>query len=156
YSAGLLGLLSIKILAPGFYAKQDIRTPVRIAILVLVLTQLMNLLFVPLFAHAGLALSVGLGAMCNAAMLLFTLHRRRIYMPAPGWSLFIARLILPLGALAALLWAASHQLDWLALGATPLLRALWMAGVIAACTVTYFLTLWIAGFRPKDFTRRGR
>ncbi|MFC3339137.1 murein biosynthesis integral membrane protein MurJ [Paracandidimonas soli] len=156
YAAGLLGLLSIKILAPGFYAKQDIRTPVRVAIIVLVLTQLMNLAFVPLFAHAGLALSVGLGAMCNAAMLLVILHRRRIYRPSPGWPAFLLRLALPLCALAATLLLASRELDWIALGNTPLLRAAWLAGVIAACMAVYFTTLWITGFRPKDFTRRGR
>src|SRR5690606_21157403 len=70
YSVGLLGLLAIKILAPGFYARQDIRTPVRIAIFVLVLTQVFNLIFVPLFAHAGLALSIGLGASVNALTLV--------------------------------------------------------------------------------------
>src|SRR5699024_5357823 len=54
YCVGLLGLLAVKILAPGFYARQDIRTPVRIAMVVLVLTQACNLVFVPLFSHAGL------------------------------------------------------------------------------------------------------
>src|SRR5690554_3050495 len=62
YAVGLIGLLAIKILAPAFYARQDIRTPVRIAILVLIITQVFNVIFVPLFAHAGLALSIGLGA----------------------------------------------------------------------------------------------
>ena len=62
------GLIGVKILAPGFYARQDMRTPVKIAIVVLVLTQAMNLVFVPLFGHAGLALSIGLGAMINAAL----------------------------------------------------------------------------------------
>ena len=60
YGVGLMGLVGVKILAPGFYARQDIRTPVRIAIVVLVLTQLMNLVFVPWLGHAGLALSIGL------------------------------------------------------------------------------------------------
>jgi putative peptidoglycan lipid II flippase len=66
YGVGLLGLVAIKVLAPGFYASQNIKTPVMIAIVVLVLTQLMNLVFVPMLAHAGLALSIGVGAMINA------------------------------------------------------------------------------------------
>ncbi len=70
YGAGLLGLVAIKVLAPGDYASQDIRTPVRIAIVVLVATQLMNIAFVPWLAHAGLALSIGLGALLNAGWLL--------------------------------------------------------------------------------------
>ncbi|WP_309137483.1 lipid II flippase MurJ, partial [Escherichia coli] len=70
YGAGLLGLVAIKVLAPGYYASQDIRTPVRIAIVVLVATQIMNAALVPLLAHAGLALSIGLGALINALWLL--------------------------------------------------------------------------------------
>jgi peptidoglycan biosynthesis protein MviN/MurJ (putative lipid II flippase) len=76
YGVGLLGLVAIKVLAPGYYASQDIRTPVRIAIVVLVFTQLMNAALVPLLAHAGLALSIGLGAIINALWLLSGLLRR--------------------------------------------------------------------------------
>ncbi len=92
YGIGLIGFILIKILAPGFYAKQDIRTPVKIGIGVLIATQAMNLLFVPLFAHAGLALSIGLGACINAGLLYWGLHRRGIYVPRPGWTLFLAKL----------------------------------------------------------------
>jgi putative peptidoglycan lipid II flippase len=91
YGAGLLGLVAIKVLAPGFYARQDIRTPVKIAIVVLVLTQLMNLVFVPFLAHAGLALAIGLGAMINALWLLIGLVRRGAYRPSPGWARFSCR-----------------------------------------------------------------
>ncbi len=70
YGVGLLGLVAIKVLASGFYASQDMRTPVRIAMVVLVITQLLNLALVPLFRHAGLALSIGLGALVNAGRLL--------------------------------------------------------------------------------------
>src|SRR5690606_38183871 len=74
YSVVLIGLLAIKILAPAFYARQDIRTPVKIAALCLVATQLFNVTFVPVFAHAGLALSIGLGATLNAGLLAYTLY----------------------------------------------------------------------------------
>ena len=86
YGVGLLGLVAIKVLAPGFYASQDMRTPVRIAIVVLVLTQLLNIALVPLLQHAGLALSIGLGALINAGWLLVGLLRRGSYKPAPGWG----------------------------------------------------------------------
>jgi len=69
YGVGLMGLVGVKVLAPGFYARQDMRTPVRIAIGMLVLTQLMNLVFVPRLGHAGLALSIGLAALLNALLL---------------------------------------------------------------------------------------
>ena len=84
YSAGLIGLLAVKILAPGFYARQDIRTPVKIAIGVLIVTQLLNLALVPLLAHAGLALAIGLGACLNALALLIGLLRRGVYRPRPA------------------------------------------------------------------------
>lgn len=154
YSAGMLGMLAIKILAPGFYAKQDIRTPVKIALFILVLTQLMNLIFVPLFDHAGLALSIGLGATANALFLVTMLVRRNIYRPGSGWGSFLLRMTPALAVLAAALWAA-RQIDWLAMGSQPAMRVLWLAGVLAGCMCAYFGTLFLSGFRPRDFTRKG-
>ena len=86
YGVGLIGLVLVKILAPGFYARQDIRTPVKIGIVVLVGTQLMNLVFVPIFAHAGLALAIGLGACLNALLLFVGLRRKGVYRPRAGGS----------------------------------------------------------------------
>jgi putative peptidoglycan lipid II flippase len=154
YSAGLIGLLAIKILAPGFYAKQDIRTPVKIAIFVLVLTQVFNVIFVPQFAHAGLALSIGLGAAVNALCLVVLLQRRKLYEPGPGWLRFGLRLAPALAAMAAVLWYAGQTLDWVALGTTPGLRVLWLIGVLVASAGVYFAMLLACGFRPADFTRR--
>lgn len=154
YAVGLIGLLAIKILAPGFYAKQDIRTPVKIAIFVLVLTQAFNIVFVPLFAHAGLALSIALGASVNALCLMVLLRRRDLYQPLAGWWRFGARMAPALGALAAVLWVANGQLDWIALGARPGMRVLWLAGVLTASMAAYFGMLLLCGFRPADFTRK--
>lgn len=156
YSVGLLGLLAIKILAPGFYAKQDIRTPVKIAIFVLILTQVFNLIFVPYFAHAGLALSIGLGASVNALCLLVILHRRKVYQPNTGWIRFALRVIPAIAALSAVLLAGDYWIDWVALGAHPGLRVLWLGGVLLASGVVYFIALFLCGFRPRDFTRRAR
>jgi len=156
YSVGLLGLLAVKILAPGFYAKQDIRTPVKIAIGVLVLTQIFNAIFVPLFAHAGLALSIGLGATVNALCLLFMLHRRGVYSPGPGWGKFALRILPPIVVLGAVLLASRHWLNWIELAGHPALRAGWLAGVLLAAGAAYFAALFLCGFRPQDFTRRAR
>ncbi|MYN14722.1 murein biosynthesis integral membrane protein MurJ [Pusillimonas sp. TS35] len=154
YSAGLLGLLAIKILAPGFYAKQDIRTPVKIALGVLILTQLLNVILVPLFAHAGLALSIGLGASVNALWLVVLLRRRGIYNPGTGWARFGLRMLPGLFAMAAILWLASERVDWVALGAQPALRVAALAGVIGIAALAYFALLALCGFRLADFTRR--
>src|SRR5690625_968259 len=153
YAVGLLGLLAIKILAPGFYAKQDIRTPVKIAIVVLVITQIFNLIFVPQFAHAGLALSIGLGAMVNALSLLYLLRKRQLYRAQAGWLRFLLRLIPALAAMAAVLIVANQHLNWLVLGLYPWLRALWLVAVVVGAALVYFAILFVMGFRVRDFTR---
>lgn len=153
YGVGLIGLILVKILAPGFYAKQDIKTPVKIGIGVLVATQLMNLMFVPLFAHAGLALSVGVGACLNAAFLFWGLRRRGIYVAEKGWAVFFVRLIGALFLLAGVALWTSGRFDWIALHAHPLLRIGALALVMAACGVTYFGALLAMGFRFRDFKR---
>lgn len=154
YAVGLLGLLAIKILAPGFYAKQDIRTPVKIAIVVLAFTQLMNVILVPWLAHAGLALSIGLGASANALSLVILLRRRGLYVPLPGWTRFMMRIVPSLVALGlVLLWAQRH-LDWIALGHHPAQRVGWLMAVMLASGLAYFSTLFLFGFRLRDFTRR--
>ncbi len=153
YGVGLIGLILVKILAPGFYAKQDIKTPVKIAVVVLFLTQAMNLLFVPWIAHAGLALSIGLGACINAIFLYRGLKQRGIYQSRGGWFKFFIKLALALCLLAGVAyWCASH-FNWVALQATPFLRIGILLGIICICMVVYFGSLFATGFRPKDFKR---
>lgn len=154
YGLGLMGLILIKILAPGFYARQDIRTPVKIGILVLVLTQLANLAFVPWLGHAGLALSVGVGACINATALFTGLRWKRIYQPSPGWARFFAQLIAALLPLAGLLWWLAHACDWIALAAHPALRLLLLLGSLTLSAVVYFGTLWCMGFKFSYFRRK--
>lgn len=153
YGVGLIGLILVKILAPGFYAKQDIRTPVKIAVGVLIATQLMNLLFVPWIAHAGLALSIGLGACLNAILLYSGLRKRGIYTAQRGWCIFLIKLGGALFLLAGVaLWSAEH-FNWIALQAHPLQRIGALALVMVACGTTYFGALLAMGFRFKDFKR---
>lgn len=153
YGVGLIGLIVVKILAPGFYAKQDIRTPVKIAIGVLIATQIMNYLFVPKLALAGLALSIGLGACLNAGFLYWGLRHRGIFLPRSGWQMFLLKLA---GALClmggAALWLAAH-FDWIALQAHPVVRAAALTTVLVACAIIYFGALVAMGFRPADFKR---
>jgi putative peptidoglycan lipid II flippase len=153
YGVGLIGLIVVKILAPGFYAKQDIRTPVKIGIGVLIATQLMNLLFVPWIQHAGLALSVGVGACLNAAFLYLGLRRKGIYEALPGWRLFLVKLTGALFLLAGVaLWTAGH-FDWIGMQDRPLLRVGALTLVMLACGITYFGALIAMGFRFRDFKR---
>ena len=154
YGVGLMGLVGVKVLAPGFYATQDIRTPVRIGITVLLVTQAMNAAFVPWLGHAGLALSIGLGSMVNSAWLLVGLRRAGRYTPSPGWWLFSARVVGATAVLGVGLWLASHQLDWVGMRAQPLWRIVAMAGCLAAAALVYFGTLMASGLNLRKAIKR--
>lgn len=153
YSVGLLGLILVKVLAPGFYARQNIKTPVKIAIVTLLATQAMNLMFIWHLKHAGLALSIGLGACLNAGILLYKLRGQAIYQPQPGWYGFMAKLALALAAMGAFLWVAmAGEARWFAYHFGE--RILHLSGLVAGGVLVYFATLGLLGFRPADFRRR--
>ena len=154
YGAGLLGLVAIKVLAPGYYASQDVRTPVKIAISVLVITQLLNVALVPWIAHAGLALSIGLGALINALWLLIGLLRRGSYQPLPGWGRFILQVVAASALLATLLVWSSYHFDWVALRAAKWQRIGLLAALMAASAALYFGALWAAGLKLRKMLRR--
>ena len=157
YAAGLLGLIGVKILAPGFYARQDIRTPVRIGLIVLAATQLVNIVLVPWLKHAALAWSIGIGALVNCAMLLYGLHRRQIYSPGPEWRVFTLRIALALAGLALTLLWIQHNYDFARFSpAGVLVRASWLATTVGAATAIYAILLWVVGFRPRDFVLHQR
>ena len=154
WGAGLVGLVAIKVLAPGFYASQDIKTPVRIAVVVLVITQLLNVVLVPYFKHAGLSLSIGLGALINALWLLVGLIQRKSYRPSPGWGLFLLQVLAASALLAIyLLWAAS-AFAWVALQSSAWLRIGLMALLLSGAAVLYLGAVWAAGLNLRQFLRR--
>jgi putative peptidoglycan lipid II flippase len=154
YSVGLLGMILVKILAPGFYARQDIRTPVKIGLLTLAATQLMNLAFILPLRHAGLALAIGLGACLNAALLYRGLRRRGAYSPEPGWTAFLLKVGIAVVLMAAALHFAMGEADWW-------LAARWqqklggLLGLVVLGVLTYGVCLAALGFRVRDFSRRG-
>ncbi|MEQ1915795.1 MAG: murein biosynthesis integral membrane protein MurJ [Gallionella sp.] len=155
YSVGLIGILLVKILAPAFYAKQDIRTPVKIGLVTLLFTQLMNVLFVYFlhFQHAGLALSIGLGACLNSAILYYFLRKRGIYHPEPGWLKFFIKIVIAVAALALAMWFGMggtdswlHSSGWARIGRLTIL--------VTGGMLVYFAVLAALGFRPRDFSKR--
>ncbi len=165
YSVGLLGLILVKVLAPGFYARQNIATPVRIAIVTLIATQALNGVFVlsltrgglelrtGIGPHAGLALAIGLGACLNAALLYRKLRQHGIYVPEPGWGGFALKVSAALAAMALALWLAMGSVPWW-MGAGGLVRTVALAGLVVLGGAAYFASLWLLGFRPGDFSRR--
>jgi putative peptidoglycan lipid II flippase len=156
YSVSLIGIILVKILAPAFYARQDVRTPVRIAVGVLVITQLMNVVFVFGIGMgvAGLALSIGLGACINALFLYAGLRKKQLFALEKGWLKFFIRLSVALAAMGAIAWAGQHYIDWPSLRTAPWIRAGALFGTIGACAAAYFTVLLALGFRPRDFKRR--
>lgn len=153
YSVGLLGLIVVKVLAPGFYSRQDIKTPVKIAVITLIMTQLMNLAFIGPLKHAGLALSIGLAACLNAALLYWQLRKQKIFQPQAGWTAFILRLVLAVAVMAATLWGLMQVMPAWEEG-NMLWRLLRLAGICAAGAAAYFIMLALMGFRLRDFARR--
>ena len=155
YSLGLLGLILVKVLAPAFYSRQNIKTPVKIAVFTLVATQFMNLLFV--FGldlrHAGLALAIGLGACINAGLLYYHLRKADVYKPQAGWLMFMSKLLLALLAMsAALYFASGADATWL--DYTFVHKFGHLSGLVVLGVAVYFLSLWLMGIRLKDFMRR--
>ena len=153
YSVGLLGLILVKILAPGFYARQNIKTPVKIGIVTLVATQVMNALFYKSLAHAGLALSIGLGACLNSAILFYFLRKQGIFQPEAGWLTFFTKVGLAVSTMAVTLWfVMGTEQSWLeGSGWTRILR---LSMLVTSGIVAYFAVLGALGFRPKDFSKR--
>lgn len=153
YSLGLLGLILVKVLAPAFYARQDIKTPVKIAIITLILTQLMNLMFTPLLQHAGLALSIGLGACANAGLLYYRLRKAKVYQLQPAWWPFLWKLTLAVSVMGYVLHLVMGSPDlWMHYHLVPKLLHLCLLLVVGVAT--YFGVLWALGMRFKDFIHR--
>ncbi len=150
YSFGLIGLIAIKILAPAFYARKDIRTPVKVAAVSLVCVQVSNLFFVPFFSHAGLALSIGVGSCINALLLFCILRRRQIYRPLKGWLKWLTAVIVASAVMGALLIFMQQGVDWAQMQAQWIQRAILVLLYIAVAIVVYFAILFLFGFRLKD------
>ncbi len=154
YGSGLLGLVAIKVLAPAYYARQDIKTPVKIAVVVLIFTQVLNLFLVPRLQHAGLTLSIGLGAMLNAGWLLVSLLRSKIYAPSKGWGMFALQVMAASSLLAVFLLWSAQAVDWVAMQSTVFQRIGLFAAVLSASGAIYFGACWAAGLKVRALLKR--
>ena len=154
WGVGLIGIVAIKVLAPGYYASQDTKTPVRIAIIVLVITQLLNIALVPIFAHAALTLSIGIGAMINAVWLLSGLLWRGSYKPEAGWRIFVLQVIAASALLLIFLMWANGAFDWTQMRSESIKRISLLALILVASAAIYFVALWAAGLKLRQFLRR--
>ncbi len=159
YSAGLPAFIAVKVLAPGYYARQDTSTPVKIAIVAMVTNMVLNLLFVGLLVsrefegpHAGLALASSAAAYLNAILLFRGLKKREVYMPERGWLRLWFAVTLACTAMGALLYFMTHDIEsWLL--APAILRVKNLALTIVFGVIVYIFTCMVAGVKKDDFLR---
>lgn len=155
YALGLLAFMLIKVLAPGFYARQDMKTPVRIGVVAMLANMVLNVAFVvPLHIYyqlgfVGLALATSLSAYLNVGLLYRGLLVRKVYRRAAGWPAFLLRVLVANGAMAALLlWGLS---EWSAWGAWEALERVWRLAVLCVSgAIAYGAVLLIGGLRLRD------
>ena len=152
YGVGLMGFLGVKILVPGFSAREDLGTPARfgvysVAVNLILSIALALLLAPPGWAHAGLALAASLASLFNATLLFLRLNRLGVFQPESGWTAFLLRAGLANLAMAALLLMATQLLVWEA--ATTGQRILQLAGAIGLAGAVYAITLLVTGMRPR-------
>ena len=154
YASGLVAFVAVKVLAAGFHSRQEMRIPVRIAVVAMVANVVLNVLLVGPLAHAGLALASSLAAWLNAALLLRSLRGGGIYRPEPGWMRFLGQVGFAAVALTLVLtWLHGPAGDWLAGGGIE--RIAMLGGLVAAGACTWFGALAVSGVRPRDFLRPG-
>jgi putative peptidoglycan lipid II flippase len=154
YSWGLIGFSLVKVLAPGYFARQNTRTPVRVGLIALGVNMSLNLLVVLPAHYAGfatpfvlLATSTCISAAVNSVLLWRGLRREGVYRPSSGWSALLLRVLLANLTMALVLVSLNPSLEtWLA--ATPLQRVLQLSGCILAGVLAYALALVLCGLRP--------
>ena len=152
YAIGLVGIILVKVLAPGFYARQNVRTPVKVALWTLAITQLATLALVPWLDHAGLALAISVGACFNAGWLWFLIWRSGGWRPEPGWTEFLFKLAVALYMMGGAIWyTMGKEASWFEIPAGA--RAIKLTLVVIAGAAAYFASLGLMGFRPRHFMR---
>jgi putative peptidoglycan lipid II flippase len=160
YSFGLLGFMLVKVLAPGYFARQDTKTPVKVGIIALVVNMVLNVaIVVPWYQsgapgpHAGLALATSLSAFLNAGLLYRGLRKDGVLIHGSGWGQFIVRVALACAVMAMLLIQfVPQQAAWLE--AEFWQTCVWLATAVAGGTVAYLATLFATGVRPAELRLR--
>lgn len=150
YAVGLQSFMLVKILAAAFYSKQDTKTPVKIALVTVVINIILNAALIVPLAHAGLALASSLGSWFNSFILIYVLHKRNIYRFQSGWGIFTIRLLVANLILGLFLWWQGGDLTtWLSWHWTQRLLHLTYLGV--SSIALYVISLGILGIRFSDF-----
>ncbi len=152
YGIGLLGHMLVKVLAPGYFSRKDMKTPVRYGIVALVANMVLNLALVWHFKHAGLALATSLSAFLNAGLLWYGLSRSNVFKLPKGWWKFLLQILIANLILGAFLMVVPPlQSEWLEMQFW--VRFGWMIGICGLGVLVYGLALLITGLRYRDIVR---
>ncbi|MCD6005533.1 murein biosynthesis integral membrane protein MurJ [Halomonas sp. IOP_6] len=150
YAFGLVAFMLIKVLAPGFFARQDTKTPVKVGIIAMVANMVFNLLLIWPLAHAGLALATALSAFLNAGLLGYLLYRQKVLVFQPGWGRYAVQLVGGSALMSiALYLAAPDWQEWLDFELWQRIR--WVAGLVVLGGGLYFAWLTAFGLRLRHF-----
>jgi putative peptidoglycan lipid II flippase len=150
YAFGLVAFMLIKVLAPGFFARQDTKTPVKVGIIAMVANMVFNLLLIWPLAHAGLALATALSAFLNAGLLGYLLHKQRVLVFQPGWKRYAVQLLGGSTLMTvALYMVAPDWQAWLNVGLWQ--RVSWVTGLVVLGGSLYFAWLAALGLRIRHF-----
>jgi len=150
FAVGIPAFMLVKVLASGFYSRQDFKTPVRIAIVAMLSNIVLNAILIFPLKHAGLALATSLTSSLNAGLLFWTLWRRDYYHVGVKWNKFCLQLIFASLSMAAMLWFCTAKLsEWLNWSA--LMRAWHLTLLCGGAIAIYFICLWISGMKWRDF-----
>lgn len=153
FSLGLLGFILVKVLAPGFYARQDTKTPVRMGVIAMLANVALSFALIFPLKHVGLALAISVAAFVNAWLLYRRLRQQNVYRPLPGWGVFLARVAAAGAAMAAvLLWGAGDLDAWLAARASE--RVIQLVVWVGAGIATYGILILLLGIRPAQLLLR--
>ncbi|MGE4498736.1 MAG: murein biosynthesis integral membrane protein MurJ [Hydrogenovibrio sp.] len=150
YSLGLLGFILVKILAPAFYARKEMKTPVKVAVVALVTNVVLNLALIGPFAHVGLAAATSASAFVNAGLLYILLRKQDKFAPLSGWGKLWMQVLLGNVVLVAfLLWMSPAPAEWLAFDAWH--RLAWLSGLVLGAIALYGVALLLLGVRPAGW-----
>ncbi len=153
FSVGLPAFILVKVLAPGFYARQDTKTPVRIGMVSMLVNVALSLVLIFPLKHVGLAAAISVAAFVNAGLLYVWLRRHDVYRPLSGWRAFFARVFVASAAMGLLLWwGAGNSASWIASGGWE--RIMRLAFWVIAGTMVYGATLFVLGLRPAQLVVR--
>lgn len=153
FAIGVCGFIFVKVLAPGFFARQDTKTPMKIAVIAVIVNVLLSIVLVKVMAHAGLALAISIAAWCNSILLFAVLLYKKVFMPKAGWLWFLLRIAIAVTLMcASLLWLDKPVELWYQQGLWQ--RVADLSVMVVCAVVTYFVALLLLGVRPHQLLLR--